>query len=140
MVRDINGSFMQKGYGEKKLRSIRISDEGWDKLQALAEAQNCSRADLIENLARGDIYNQSIVSEAIEKFVETKKATWGKNGTQKGEFNSNSRTWDIFNQFIKFVEAVELAEEDEEHDYAVREYGDFVESIDAHGETYLRYV
>ena len=104
MGRDINGSFSQKGYGDKKTRAIRISDDGWDKLQALAEVQNCSRADLIENLARGDIDEQAIVIKAMERFIKSKQADWGNKSNQKGEFNSNSRTWDIFNQFKRFVE------------------------------------
>jgi predicted DNA-binding ribbon-helix-helix protein len=104
MERDENGNFTHKGYGEKKTRAIRISDEGWDKLQALAESQNCSRADLIENLARSKAEDREIVIKALEAFLNIKQANWGSNGSQKGEFNSNSRTWDIFNQFKAFVE------------------------------------
>ena len=66
--------------------------------------RDCTRTDIIEEFVRSKDSEQEIVLKALEKFIEAKKADWGKNGSQKGDFNTTSRTWDIFNQFKKLVE------------------------------------
>jgi predicted transcriptional regulator len=105
MERDEDGTFtFKKQYGGKTQRNMRLSDYAWDKLGHLAEQTDCTRTDIIEEFVRGDISEQEVVLKALEKFIEGKKADWGSNGSQKGEFNPSSRTWDIFNQFKKLVE------------------------------------
>lgn len=105
MDRDEDGTFtFKRAYGGKTQRNMRLSDYAWDKLGGIAEENNCTRTDIIEEFVRDNSNDQAIVLKALEKFIETKKADWGKNGSQKGEFSTTSRTWDIFNQFKKLVE------------------------------------
>ncbi len=99
-----NGTFSPKEFEGKKLRSMKLSDYAWDKLEALGEINSCSRTEIIEKFTRGENNEQEIVLKALEKFIASKQAAWGNNPSQKGEFNPNSRTWDIFNQFKKLVE------------------------------------
>ena len=104
MERTENGTFAPKEFGQKKLRSMKLSDYAWNKLEAIAIETESSRTDVIENFTRSNNSEQEIVIKALEAFLKTKEADWGSNPSQKGEFNSNSRTWDIFNQFKKLVE------------------------------------
>jgi hypothetical protein len=101
-----NGTFSHKEFEGKKLRSMKLSDYAWDKLEALGEENQCSRTEIIEHFTRSGSSEQEIVLKAIEKFIATKQSDWGNNPSQKGEFNPNSRTWDVFNQFKKFVGGV----------------------------------
>jgi hypothetical protein len=105
MDRDDDGTFTyKKAYGGKTQRNMRLSDYAWDKLGGMAEENNYTRTDIIEEFVRGNNTDQDIVLKALEKFIEAKKAGWGSNASQKGDFNATSRTWDIFNQFKKLVE------------------------------------
>jgi hypothetical protein len=99
-----NGTFAQKSFGEKKLRSMKLSDYAWDKLEKIGQATDSSRTDVIEKFTRGDNNEQEIILKALEKFIEGKQADWGSNPSQKGEFSTKSRSWDIFNQFKKLIE------------------------------------
>jgi YD repeat-containing protein len=104
MDRDEDGTFtFKKAYGEKTQRNMRLSNYAWDKLGHLAEQTDSTRTDIIEEFVRDNTNEQEIVIKALEKFIESKKADWGKNGSQKGDFNTTSRTWDVFNQFKNLV-------------------------------------
>jgi hypothetical protein len=90
--RDKNGAFTQKHYGEKKLRSMKLTDYAWNKLEAIAQASDISRTDVVENFTREEVNEQEIILKALDKFIESKQADWGNNPSQKGDFNPNSRT------------------------------------------------
>lgn len=48
--------------------------------------------------------SRDILLKAIDRFIAIKRIAWGDNPTQKGEFKTDSRTWDIFRQFHAYVE------------------------------------
>ena len=49
--------------------------------------------------------NQDIISKAILEFIENQKIKFGKTSSQKNkEFSINTRSWDAFREFIKFVQ------------------------------------
>ncbi|OKH16827.1 hypothetical protein FACHB389_35270 [Nostoc calcicola FACHB-389] len=49
--------------------------------------------------------NQDIISKAILEFIENQKTKFGKTSSQKNkEFSLNTRSWDAFREFIKFVQ------------------------------------
>lgn len=107
MDRADNGTFSKKfDQEEKRLRSIRLTDTAWNRLQEIATEKEVSRTDVIETWARHKESEQEIVLKAIEEFIAQKRSDWGSNVSQKGEFNMNSRSWDIFNQFKKLIEQV----------------------------------
>lgn len=48
------------------------------------------------------------ISKAIISFIESEKVLFGKSGSQKDkEFSINTRRWDAFKSFIKFVNTIE---------------------------------
>lgn len=47
---------------------------------------------------------QEVLLNAVNNFIELKRAEWGKNPAQKGEFSTTSRAWDVFQQFKQLVE------------------------------------
>lgn len=101
--RDEHGRFAHKDYGAKKLRSMQLSDYAWDTFKELADKQGISRTDVIEEFARADICEQTIVLKALQNFIELKRATRGKNQFHK-EFSTDTRDWRMLNEFIKLVE------------------------------------
>lgn len=105
MDRSDNGTFNKKFQDEeKKLRSIRLTDTAWNYLQEIATEREISRTDVIEAWARHRDTEQEIVLRAIEEFINQKRSEWGLNNSQKGEFSTSSRTWDVFKQFKKLIE------------------------------------
>ena len=55
-----------------------------------------------DNLA---INKRAIILEAIASFIEAEKQNHGKNGAQKDkEFSLDTRKWDAFRNFQKFIE------------------------------------
>lgn len=48
--RNGSGKFVQKSEEARKVRSIRLTDGAWDELGRIADEQNITRADLIEQL------------------------------------------------------------------------------------------
>lgn len=105
--RDSDGQFSQKEYGEKKLRSMKLSDHAWDTLEAIARERNISRTDVIEELTRqrlNTIDKQAIVAEALQEFIQYKQDAYGKNAMQRHkQFTMDARTWDVFREFLKLV-------------------------------------
>ncbi len=64
--RDEHGLFKYKGNSERKVRSIRLTDETWETLGEKAEDNDMTRADFLEALATGQIE-----WEESEKEVES---------------------------------------------------------------------
>lgn len=63
--------------------------------------------DLI-NAAINYIDKKAIILEAIAIFIQTEKLNHGKNGAQKDkEFSLDTRKWDAFRNFQKFVEELD---------------------------------
>ena len=52
--RDKKGQFGNKSDSNRKVRSIRATDEVWEKLGAIATDRGITRADLIEELVNSD--------------------------------------------------------------------------------------
>lgn len=98
-----DGKFTVKLDQPKKLRTVRLTNTAWNQLQQTATKNEVSRTDVIEAWARHKESEQEIILKAIEAFVEDKKADWGNNPAQKGEFSTKSRTWDVFNQFRELI-------------------------------------
>ena len=105
--RDSDGQFTHKEYGEKKLRSMKLSDHAWDTLEAMARERNISRTDVIEELTRerlNTVDKQAIVAEALQEFIQYKQNAYGKHNMQRDkQFTMDARTWDIFREFLKLV-------------------------------------
>lgn len=109
--RDKIGQFTFNKYGDKKLRSMKLTDHAWDTLESMARERGITRTDFIEEFTRQkeEVDKQAILEEALDKFIEFKKRSYGKNYMQRGkEFNMDARTWDIFREFMKFVEVGKL--------------------------------
>lgn len=105
MNRDESGQFAPKEYGEKKLRSMALSDHAWDTLKKLADDRGVSRTDIIEEFTRQQKSEQQIVVRALNNFIEAERESYGKNAAQKGkDFSLNARTWDAFRRFLKLVD------------------------------------
>lgn len=73
--RNSKGRFKQKSDEFRQVRSIRVTDEVWDKLGKLADQRRITRADLLEEL----VEEQERLSEAIQILEEalTLKANAG---------------------------------------------------------------
>lgn len=103
--RNEHGKFTTSDYGSKTLRSMRLSDQAWNLLGEKAEEQSKSRTDLIEEFARNKNDEQAIIMQALERFIEYKKADFGSNPAQRGkEFNTNTRAWDALREFKNLIE------------------------------------
>jgi AcrR family transcriptional regulator len=55
--RSSSGTFEQEYDEPKHLRSIRVTDTAWENLEAMAQKNNLTRTELIEQLARGSQFN-----------------------------------------------------------------------------------
>ena len=65
--RDSRGRFSNKSDLKRKVRSLRVTDEVWEKLGVMAESQGITRADLIEEFV---ITNCVIRGEVKEDGVQ----------------------------------------------------------------------
>ena len=100
-----DGKFAAKDYGNKQLRSMRISDEAWEILGSKAEENGTSRTDLIEELARGKADEQAIILKALKTFIQRQESDFGLNVMQKGKsFSRSPRGWDYLNKFASLIE------------------------------------
>jgi hypothetical protein len=110
MKRDSDGQFIPKEYGEKKLRSMKLSDHAWDTLETMARERNISRTDVIEELTRqrlNPVDKQAIVKEALQEFIQYKQDAYGKHNMQRDkQFTMDARTWDVFREFLKLVNSL----------------------------------
>lgn len=53
----------------------------------------------------GKVDEQTIILKALDRFIEQQAKLYGNNGAQKGkEFTLDTRKWDAFREFKKFVE------------------------------------
>jgi hypothetical protein len=101
--RDDKGNFLPSDYGNKQLRSMRLSDEAWHLLEQRGIAQSKTRTDIIEELVRGSDEHQIIV-KAIEAFIKLRAEEFGENVAQRGkEFSTKTRDWSAFNKFVDLV-------------------------------------
>jgi macrodomain Ter protein organizer (MatP/YcbG family) len=98
------GKFIQSNvWGEKTLRSMKLTDECWDNLDKIAKSKGINRSELIEQLSR-ELLSQDNTPEKVESFIEKKKANYGNNPSQRGkEFSRDSRDWRIFNEFMEWL-------------------------------------
>lgn len=104
MQRDEFGKFEPSPLGEKKIRSMKLTDEAWDNLELKAEKLAINRTELIERFARDEQTRQDIIMEALEAFVKRKQEQFGSVGSQKGkEFSDKTRSWDVFNEFKELM-------------------------------------
>lgn len=100
MDREDNGRFARKYAEAKKLRTMQLTGTAWRNLEKIAEANGCTRTDLIEAWARTTVSEQAILLRAIEKFIELERLEFGENSMQKGRrFSMDSRKWDAFRKF-----------------------------------------
>lgn len=108
--RDSSGQFAPKNYGEKKIRSMKLTDHAWNTLESMGTLQGVSRTDIIEQLtrqetAKKEIDKKQIILQALQKFVQLKKESFPKHLTQKGkEFSTDTRSWDALNEFLVLLE------------------------------------
>jgi hypothetical protein len=104
MPRDEFGKFEPSPLGEKRMRSMKLTDEAWDSLELKAEKLAINRTELIERFARDEHTRQDIIMEALEAFMKRKQEQFGSASSQKGkEFNSTTRSWDVFNEFKELM-------------------------------------
>ncbi len=103
--RDENGQFAPKEYGQKKIRSMMLSDHAWDTLKKLADSKGVSRTDIIEEFTRQHNSEQQTVLKALNNFIEMELKSYGSNAAQRGkDFSLNARTWDAFRKFLKLAD------------------------------------
>lgn len=70
--RNESGHFEPKSDDERKVRSIRVTDEVWEKFGELAAAREMTRADLLEDLIEADLELPEPVldEETLEEVIE----------------------------------------------------------------------
>lgn len=104
MDRTEKGTFTEKFIGEpKKLRSIRLTDTAWDKLEEIAENLSITRTDFIELIARQYQSEEKIALTLLDRFIE-QESQRDRKGNQYGtDLKPKARTWDKFNQFKEWV-------------------------------------
>lgn len=103
--RDSSGQFAPKNYGEKKIRSMKLTDHAWDTLESMGSLQGMTRTDVIEELTRQRTNKREAILNALQKFIELKKQSFPKHLAQKGkEFSTDTRSWDVFNEFLALIE------------------------------------
>lgn len=74
----------------------------------ISEYDQPDNPDLI-NAAINCSDKKAIILEAIASFIEAEKLNHGKNGAQKDkEFSLDTRKWDAFRNFQKFVEELNV--------------------------------
>lgn len=111
--RDGHGQFAPKLGEEKKLRSLRLTDTAWNKLQEKADRLAVTKTDIIEQLAREENQQQVIIDKSrapyvlavLERFIEYRCSEYGKNNAQKGEFSTDGSRWYYLNEFKKWIES-----------------------------------
>jgi predicted DNA-binding ribbon-helix-helix protein len=60
-----SGQFAPKSNDYRHVRSIRLTDETWEKIGYAAEAQKITRADLIEQMAEDGVFEQLIAPATV---------------------------------------------------------------------------
>lgn len=101
--RDDNGKFLTRYDQRKTLRSIKLTDYAWQRLKELGDRDVISRTDVIERFTRNNKSSESVILEALDKFIEYKRLDWGNNPMQRGEFSTQSRTWDKLKEFKELI-------------------------------------
>ena len=69
--RNKKGQFGRKSESDRKVRSIRVTDEAWEKFGEIATQQGITRADLLEQMIDGENFQKN--SEAIKILEEALK-------------------------------------------------------------------
>lgn len=67
--RNKKGQFGSKSNSNRKVRSLRITDDVWEKLGMMADKRGITRADLIEEFANGSLPSNTRYNDGI-KFLE----------------------------------------------------------------------
>lgn len=77
--RDQKGRFDSKTKNGRKVRSMRVGDEAWEKLGKMASEQGITRADLIEKIAINDgvIHGKVIKIEILQEALKLKANAGG---------------------------------------------------------------
>ena len=77
--RNKKGQFGRKSSTDRKVRSIRVTDEVWEKLGMMASKQSITRADLLEIFANGNsvIHGNRISTELLEEALKLKANAGG---------------------------------------------------------------
>ena len=57
--RTSDGRFTLKSHQKRKMRSLRLTDQTWEKIGAIAQSRGLTRADLIEDLVETGIISQN---------------------------------------------------------------------------------
>lgn len=108
MNRTDDGKFTQKFDGDPKvLRSIRLTDTAWSKLQETASKLCLTRTDFIELFVRNYRTDEEIILTAIDQYINSQLTQSGGNQhRKKGESLNieNSRDWKKLRQFRKWIE------------------------------------
>ena len=74
--RDKKGRFGRKSDSDRKVRSIRVTDDVWEKLGEMAHSQGITRADLVEEFtAKSGVIHGKI--EILEEALKLKANAGG---------------------------------------------------------------
>lgn len=104
MDRTEKGTFAQKFVGESKiLRSIRLTDTAWRKLQEIASKFCLTRTDFIELFVRKYRSDEEIILDALERFIESERNRPRKGNQHGNEFKTTGRDWTKLNEFEDWV-------------------------------------
>ena len=100
MSRTEKGTFAPKFEEKKKLRTIRLTDNTWKKLQERANELSVTRTDVIESMEWN--VNRTILAE-INRFIETESDSRGLNQHKK-DFSIETRDWKKLKKFKQLIE------------------------------------
>ncbi len=68
--RNKKGQFGSKSDSTRKVRSLRITDDVWEKLGMMADKRGITRADLIEEFANGNLPSNTRYNDGIKLLEE----------------------------------------------------------------------
>jgi len=68
--RDKKGHFANKGQEKREVRSLRLTDSAWEKLDKMAGDRGITRADLIEEIMANEQLSQPVDTQEIIEILE----------------------------------------------------------------------
>lgn len=66
----IGGLFAPKSKTPRQVRTIRVTDEVWEKLGAIAESKNITRADLLEEAVESRLFEKIKLAKIANNIDE----------------------------------------------------------------------
>lgn len=71
--RNDKGQFGSKSESNRKVRSLRVTDDAWEKLGEMAKERGITRADLVEEFVSGSLPSNTRYNDGIKLLEEALK-------------------------------------------------------------------